>query len=149
MTQKHNHKEAFCLMTYACVGSHVPAVPGSRNFMDRTAGCGHRERFWNSRDGVTPFMMGCPSCGGDLQHVDWHDDVYAPNHVPHWGQGIWRDGTPDEAEAIMRRRVDAYPARDGEEAARIEAAIKAAREPSEHGEFQKGWPMFARSEGKS
>jgi hypothetical protein len=81
----YQHKEAFCLMTYACK-------------------CGHRERIWNSRDGVTPFAAQCPSCDdGIMQHVDWALDRRAVEHKLRPGQKFWRDGTPDEAEAIMRR----------------------------------------------
>lgn len=61
MTLKYEHAEAFCLMWYGCK-------------------CGHRERIWNSRDGVTPFGMGCPSCGGSMSHVDWQKDILAPQH---------------------------------------------------------------------
>jgi hypothetical protein len=82
-----NHKEAFCLMWYACK-------------------CGHRERIWNSRDGVTPFGCTCPSCAGIMDHVNWRDDEPAPNHKLTVGQRFWRDGTPNEAEAIMRRRLE-------------------------------------------
>lgn len=131
------HKEAFCLMTYECVGSH-------KSLSERTGGCGHRERFWNSRDGVTPFMMQCPSCGGDLQHVKWGDDVRAQNHKPHWGQGVWRDGTPDDAERIMRKRIESCKGTQYEcDEARTEQLVKMARDGGE-GEFQKGWPMFTR-----
>lgn len=140
----HTHGEAFCLMTYSCVGKHVPAAPGSKNFMDRTEGCGHREIIWNSRDGVTPFGMGCPSCGGDLQHVSWSADVYTPNHKPNHGQGIWRDGTPDDAERIMRKRIESCIGTQYEcNAARTEELVQIARNGGE-GEFQTGWPMFTR-----
>lgn len=118
------HKEAFCLMWYACK-------------------CGHRERIWNSRDGVTPFGCDCPSCkGGIMDHVEWHRDEPAPNHKLSRGQRFWRDGTPDEAEAIMRRRIEKSKGGrwepDEVTAARL---IKSARDDSE-GEFQKGWPML-------
>lgn len=140
-----NHKEALCLMTYACVG---PASVGGGGFKRETErlmyGCGHREVFWNSRDGVTPFMMQCPSCGGDLQHVNFGGDIYAPNYQPNYGQGVWRDGTPDEAEAIMRKRLEAYPARCEEERQRIEVTIAQAKSGDAHGEFQPGWPMLYR-----
>jgi hypothetical protein len=121
----HNHGEAFMLMTYACK-------------------CGHREVIWNSRDGVTPFGLGCPSCGQPtLQHVEWGRDVYAPNHTLHREQRFWRDGTPDEAEAIMRRRIermkDQYPLAPKE----AERLIRQCREGDEH-EFQKGWPTIDR-----
>lgn len=86
---KQQFKEAFCLMWYACK-------------------CGHQERIWNSRDGVTPFSLPCPSCDAPtLSHDRWTEDRYAPDHKLHLGQRFWRDGTPDEAEAIMHRRLDA------------------------------------------
>lgn len=118
----HNHGEAFMLMAYACE-------------------CGHREVIWNSRDGVTPFGATCPSCGKpSLRHVDWQRDVYAPDHKLHKGQRFWRDGTPDEAEAIMRRRIemmkDRYPLEPGQ----AERLIREAREGKY--EFRKGWPMI-------
>lgn len=124
----HSHGEAFMLMTYAC-------------------DCGHRETIWNSRDGVTPFGMNCPSCGGStLRHVDWQRDVYAPDHKPHKGQRFWRDGTPDEAEAIMRRRIasmrDQYPCSPEKEA----ELIRWAREGKD--EFQPGWPTLDIATGR-
>lgn len=87
----HHHAEAFCLMWYACK-------------------CGHQERIWNSRDGVTPFCALCPSCGspdemGTLQHVRWRDDLYAPEHEPTHGQRIWIDMTREAAEAYVDRRI--------------------------------------------
>lgn len=72
MHRGHQHAEAFCLMTYRCT-------------------CGHTEIFWNSRDGVTPFISVCPKCGGELTHVDWSSDQYAPDHVPEPDQGVWVD----------------------------------------------------------
>lgn len=66
--------EAFCLMTYECEE------------------CKTREQFWNSRNGVTPFVVsGQCLCGGDMKHVDWGQDQYAPNHIPLPGQGIFVD----------------------------------------------------------
>lgn len=104
--------------------------------------CGHRERIWNSRDGVTPFGCGCSSCGGSMTHVEWDKDTYAPDHQLLRRQRFWRDGTPDEAEAIMRRRIermrDKWPCSPEEET----QLIKAAREGGDSGEFQKGWPML-------
>lgn len=122
----HMHAEAFCLMWYEC----------------RNRACGHRERIWNSRDGVTPFGMQCPSCGGnELLHAYFGSDLYAPEHVLRRGQRFWRDGTPDEAAAIMERRIDAmrnqYPCTP-EKAAEL---IQRARSGESH-EFQRGWPMI-------
>jgi hypothetical protein len=119
------HKEAFCLMWYACKA------------------CGHRERIWNSRDGVTPFGCNCPSCNGTLNHVEWHNDTPAPDHKLIPGQRFWRDGTPDEAEAIMRRRIEKAKGTQWEAGPETVAQlIKAARDESDESEFRKGWPVL-------
>jgi hypothetical protein len=69
--------------------------------------CGHRERIWNSRDGVTAFGFQCPSCKEPkLKHVNWNLDQYAPGHVPAPGQRVWIDLTRDRALEIARRTVD-------------------------------------------
>jgi hypothetical protein len=107
----HFHAEAFCLMWYACSGKvdyKAPRAPGAR--LPRSAGCGHRELYWNSRDGVTPFGTSCPSCGGDLQHTDFNLDRYAPQHKPHHGQRVWVDMTRERAESIARARIALFRA---------------------------------------
>jgi len=83
------HVEAFCLMWYACP-------------------CGHRERYWNSRDGITPFGTLCPSCGKpEMKHVDWNRDTYAPDHKPAIGQRQWVSMTREGAERIADIRIAA------------------------------------------
>lgn len=82
-------KESFALMWYACP-------------------CGHRERLWNSRDGVTPFALLCPSCGlPRLVHVWWSQDAATPNHVPHHGQRVFLGLTLERARSIVSARADA------------------------------------------
>lgn len=121
---KSVHKEAFCLMWYACKS------------------CGHRERIWNSRDGVTPFGCACPSCSaGVMNHFNWEDDALTPEHSLKIGQKFWRDGTPDEAEAIMRRRIAQSKGRRWEATPEIADRLIAAARAGE-GEFQKGWPTL-------
>lgn len=72
--KKHKFGEAFMLMQYKC------------------RDCGHTETIWNSRDGVVPFGCPCPTCGtGDMHHIHWDCDCYAPGHFPHRGQGVWID----------------------------------------------------------
>lgn len=79
--------EAFALMWYACP-------------------CGHRERIWNARPGVTPFAMGCPSCGKpSLTHVDWGRDERKEDHKPHFGQRVWIDMTLERARTRARRHL--------------------------------------------
>lgn len=121
----YHHGEAFMLMWYECKDCH------------------HSEQIWNSRDGVTPFGMKCPQCNGSqMLHQNWGSDVFAPQHQLKPGQRFWRNGTPDEAEAIMRRRIEAmrgrYPLTPEGEA----ELIKRCRDGSES-EFQVGWPMIS------
>lgn len=89
----HFHAEAFCLMWYHCDD------------------CQHLERFWNSRDGVTPFGTQCPSCGNDtLRHAYFGSDKYAPDHKPPAGQKVWIDMTRERARYFVRLRIDALKA---------------------------------------
>lgn len=123
MAGKYRHGEAFALMWYACT-------------------CGHRERIWNSRDGVTPFGLGCPSCGSPtLRHVDWQRDQCTPSHQLHRGQRYFRDGTAAEASVIVERRIASARNIPAEVAALLR---KEATEQT--GEFVKGWPVVARHE---
>lgn len=78
---QYQHAEAFCLVWYTCQK------------------CGHAERMWNSRDGVTPFALQCPSCGKpNLIHSHMHLDQKAPDHVPYPGQRVWVNMTRQMAE---------------------------------------------------
>lgn len=83
----YQHKEAFCLMQYRCR-------------------CGHHEVIWNSRDGVTPFSMVCPSCGEpDMCHINFGADRFAPDHKPHFGQRMWVTMTQERALYLARLRT--------------------------------------------
>lgn len=55
-SEKYEYKTAFCIMLYQCEL------------------CGKKEELWNSRDGVTPFIINCVSCGGSAQHINWGKD---------------------------------------------------------------------------
>ena len=80
--QRYNHKEAFCLMLYEC---------------ER---CGRSETLWNSRDGVTPFIIRCRHCNGEARHINWFMDECKPNHKPKPGQRIFVDMTKEKARKI-------------------------------------------------
>jgi hypothetical protein len=133
----YKHKEAFALMWYACVGSRGNVT------------CGHAELFWNSRDGVTPFGgIRCPSCGsqglqGGLSHIHFHLDEHAPNHKPYPGQRIWRDGTNEEAAAILRRRFALFAER-GQTVPPDVREKMIAEIGQQESEFPPGWPMWER-----
>lgn len=80
----HASPDAFLIQTYTCKN-------------------GHRERIWNSRDGVTPFVVTC-RCGAEARHVSMRDDVYALEHVPAAGERIFADPTDDDRRALAERR---------------------------------------------
>lgn len=73
------HGEAFNLMTYRCES------------------CQMYEIIWNSRDGVTPFMVTCRKCKSMMQHEAWSVDVFAPWHTPKPGDLVFVDLTEERA----------------------------------------------------
>jgi hypothetical protein len=78
---QHAHGEAYRVMTYA-------SDDGTE-----------RELIWNSRDGVTPFVIRLRS-GKEAKHVDWDGDRYAPRHKPAPGDRIFVDLTSERAREI-------------------------------------------------
>lgn len=121
------HGEAFCLMWYACDI------------------CGHKERIWNSRDGVTPFGTRCPTCGEvELMHIDFRADHRVPEHKLHPFQKFWRNGTKAEALAILERRFEMFAASGQPCPEEVKASLIAQLDgPSEgRSEFADGWPTL-------
>ena len=82
------YQESFCLMWYKC------------------GFCGRRERIWNSRNGVTPFMVSCTSCDGTMQHVNWELDKFTPDYKPKKGERIFIDWTREAAENFYREQLE-------------------------------------------
>ena len=80
-------KEAFCLMTYQCNK------------------CGKTEEIYNSRDGVTPFGIGCRFCDGIASHVNWQYDLQDPNFTPPPGMRVFADYTPERAKKAAIRHL--------------------------------------------
>jgi hypothetical protein len=70
--------------------------------------CGIRERLWNSRPRVTPFLIPCRACDGEMKHVDWHLDEYDPYHYPEKGERIFVDCSREAAEQFHRKRIDQF-----------------------------------------
>ncbi len=85
----YKHGEAFCHMRYL-------ADDGSQELS-----------VWNSRDGVTPFVISLPS-GRGATHVDWHQDRYDPTHVPAVGDWIFVDLTEERALQAARRNAQRF-----------------------------------------
>jgi len=75
-----------------------------------------------------------------MRHNYWHMDEVNPEHKLHKGQRFWRDGTPDEAEAIMKKRIMNHPPCCEAHAKEL---ITWARN-GDDGEFHKGWPFLDR-----
>lgn len=86
----HSHSEAFCLMIYYC------------KELDET------EVLWNSRDGVTPFVIGNKAGTNMMQHVDWEKDVYRPDYVPEIDSRIFVDLTYEMALEIAHINVERW-----------------------------------------
>lgn len=70
--------------------------------------CGKKERIWNSRPGVTPFIIDCSDCAGAMQHDNFHLDEHAPNHHPEKGDRIFIDWTKEAAEQKYKKQIDQY-----------------------------------------
>jgi len=90
----HKYKEGFCLMQYESADGQT------------------RETIWNSRNGVTPFAV-VSIDGVHMQHVDWHEDKFAPYHVPSVGSRIFVDLTPENAHQQAVAYVEKYWDWDG------------------------------------
>lgn len=86
---QHRHGEAFMLMKYQ-------ADDGSES-----------EIVWNSRDGVTPFVITLRS-GKQARHVEWRNDVYHPEHKPVPGDRIFVDLTMARAEELALANARRY-----------------------------------------
>jgi hypothetical protein len=83
--EKLAHKEAYCLMQYQTI--------------DKT----ETEILWNSRDGVTPFII-TSRTGKEMRHVNWQSDVRVPYFQPAAGMRIFVDSTPE----LIKESLNAY-----------------------------------------
>ena len=84
-----NHPEAFCHMRYA------------------TDDGSHGETIWNSRDGVTPFMIHSKD-GREMHHVDWPLDCREIHYQPKPGERIFVDCTRELVLHLAEQRVEDY-----------------------------------------
>jgi hypothetical protein len=83
--QSYKHPEAFCLM-------HYQSDDGSES-----------EILWNSRDGVTPFIIRSRN-GQEMRHVHWNKDFCIPQLRPWPGLRLFVDAT----ESLVQRDLEAY-----------------------------------------
>jgi len=87
----YQHAEAFCLMTY------------------RSDDGTEEERIWNSRDGVTPFVIPLRS-GKTAQHADWHADARVVEYAPKPGERVFVDLTMERALALAETNIKTWKA---------------------------------------
>lgn len=86
----YRHAEAFMLMVYEA-DDHSET-----------------ETVWNSRDGVTPFVITLRS-GRQATHVRWAADRRMPEGwVPPSGMRVFTDLTPERARQLAEARVDQW-----------------------------------------
>lgn len=87
---KYMHGEAFCLMRYRCQK------------------CQSIELLWNSRDGVTPFIIGSACCSGEQsQHINFHQDI--PHKLlPAAANRVFIDTTMDKAKEYAQQFWDMH-----------------------------------------
>lgn len=82
----HLHAEAYYLMTYADAEGNIETV-------------------WNSRDGVTPFVMYTRD-GKEAQHVNFRAAKYDIYHVPQVGDRVWASMTWERAKEYAAKRIE-------------------------------------------
>lgn len=89
-TPGFSHPEAFRIMLYKSKDGEVV------------------ESIWNSRDGVTPFLVGVRDDQDRrmMQHVQWGGDPLALWHVPNIGDRIFVDRTEELSLAEAKRYVE-------------------------------------------
>ena len=81
------HAEAFCLMKY------------------RSEDGTEEEILWNSRDGVTPFMLRSKS-GKMMLHVDWKQDEYRPDFKPKPGDRYYVSAARELCTPMLNEYVE-------------------------------------------
>lgn len=85
--KKYIHGEAFCLMKY------------------QTDDGTETEMLWNSRDGVTPFML-LSKTGKQMKHVDWRNDKLAVDFKPPSGMRVFVNATLELVTPELNKYVD-------------------------------------------
>jgi len=114
---KYNHVEAYCLMHYGCKD------------------CSSIEILWNSRDGVTPFIIKCLECGGEANHVRWELDDCLPDFKPSLGMRVFVDITLEKVHEYAKKRIDSFKGTEHEikpESTRYKEVLKSVMENMYH-----------------
>lgn len=81
------HKEAFCLMEYTSKDGFL------------------KEILWNSRDGVTPFIIMSVD-GREMRHTNWNKDRFLPNFKPPKGMRIFVDAIEELVTPKLKEYIE-------------------------------------------
>lgn len=85
---RHKHPEAFCLMAYMSDDGRII------------------EWIWNSRDGVTPFIVHSRDGSKQMSHVSWERDIYHPEHELQVGDRYFATHSEQSALDAAKRQVE-------------------------------------------
>lgn len=88
--EKYKHKEAFCVMEYASDDGR------------------YREFLWNSRDGVTPFVITSRNGKVQMRHINWETDMCIEDHEPKPGSRIFVTATPELVKPEVVKYIDKH-----------------------------------------
>lgn len=84
------HREAFCLMKY------------------QSDDKSETETLWNSRDGVTPFILSNRDKTKHMRHVEWGNDRCDPNYIPLPGMRIFVSATEELVKPDLLKYIDSF-----------------------------------------
>lgn len=83
---------------------------GSKRMKYKCQSCGEIEELYNSRAGVTPFIVSCLKCGGQSQHMPQSlaEDIYDPEYIPKPGQRVFFSMPLELAQIFARRNLELF-----------------------------------------
>jgi hypothetical protein len=73
--------------------------------------CKTLEVVWNSRDGVTPYIIKCRRCNGEMSHVRWDQDDCFPTYVPYPDERVFVNTPKDVARLYAKMRIKLFTER--------------------------------------
>ena len=71
-------------------------------------GCKTTELLWNSRDGVAPFVIKCPTCGSESTHIDFGSDLFSKDYIPLNDSRVFVDLTLEKYRKNKRKYINKY-----------------------------------------
>lgn len=125
------------------------SAEGFNLMLYRNEETGREEWLWNSRDGVTPFMIPDAEDGGDMKHDDWFRDTFSPFYIPPVGTRIFVDMTETRARALAARNAQHWWNEKSEDEDGVMRAGLGVRERYESVEAMAAslWPSYMGPDG--